>query len=863
MTEQLTPLLQQYHRIKARYKDAILLFRMGDFYEMFYEDAKLGAKILGLTLTSRNHGKSSRVPLAGIPVKSIDNYIGRLVNAGLKVAICEQLEAPGVSKLIRRDVVEVITPGTILRPALLEERKNNFLLSVVAERDQCGIAYTDLSTGEFYVSEMKLESLKETIQKLTPKEIIIPDSWQDFSKYLADSCLAAVSNIDSYYFSYDFASEKLKSHFGVIKLEGLGLENMILAIKASGAILYYLSETQKTALPHIRKITHYRDDNYMLIDWTTRKNLELTERIRDGSSKNTLLDILDKTQTPLGSRLLRKWLLAPLINVNEIKLRQDAIEELILSPFTLTRLQEILAEIGDLERNASRIAVERANGRDIIALKNWLKRIPEIKQELMQTKSELLQNCSSRLGDFSEIVKCIEQTLNEEQPLTITEGGLIKPGYSKELDELRNLASSAKEYLIQIQQREREKTGIPNLRVGYNSVFGYYIEVTKSYLNLIPKHYIRKQTLLNCERFITPELKEYENKVLNAEERIKLLEYEIFVELRRNLVKEIPRILDAARIIAELDVLSSLAKVAQNNDYSKPIVDNSDKIEIVGGRHPVVEKLTNEPFVPNDTLLDLKDNQILIITGPNMAGKSTYLRQVALITIMAQIGSFVPAKKAHIGIVDKIFTRIGASDDLAQGVSTFLAEMMETANILNNATTKSLVILDEIGRGTATYDGLAIAWAVIEYLHQNPVVRPRTLFATHYHELTDLAEYLPRVKNYNFIAQETKDTIIFLRKLMPGKSDRSYGLAVAKLAGIPISVIDRAKEILKELEKSEQLSLQCINFEKPSNMVGNTGIHFIERDILEKLKSLNINELTPIDALNFLSAFQNELKKIK
>ncbi|MEO0071991.1 MAG: DNA mismatch repair protein MutS [candidate division WOR-3 bacterium] len=866
MTEQLTPLLQQYHRIKSRYKDAILLFRMGDFYEMFYDDAKIGAKILGLTLTSRSHGKSSRVPLAGIPVKSIDNYIGRLVDSGLKVAICEQLEAPGVSKLIRRDVVEVITPGTILRPALLDERKNNFLLSVVAENNNCGIAFTDLSTGEFYFSEIKLEALKETIQKLMPKEIIIPDTWGNFSKHLGDSISTAISMVDSYYFSYEYASEKLKSHFGVIRLEGLGLENMCLATEAAGAILYYLGETQKTALPHIRRINHYRDDNYMLIDWMTRKNLELTERIRDGSSKNTLLDILDRTQTPIGSRLLRKWILAPLINVDEIKLRQDAIEELLANPFMLNKLIEILGDIGDLERNASRIAVERANGRDLIALKNWLKKIPEIKQEISETKSELLQNCFLKLGDFSEVIKRIEQTLNEEQPLTITEGGLIKRGYSKELDELRDLAYSAKEHLVAIQQREREKTGIPNLRVGYNSVFGYYIEVTKSYLNLIPKHYIRKQTLLNCERFITPELKEYEDKVLNAEERIKLLEYEIFTELRKALVAEIPQILDGARMIAELDVLCSLAKVAQSNDYTKPIVDNSDKIEIIDGRHPVVERVSSEPFVPNDTLLDLTNNQILIITGPNMAGKSTYLRQVALITIMAQIGSFVPARKAHIGVVDKIFTRIGASDDLARGVSTFLAEMMETANILNNATHKSLVILDEIGRGTATYDGLAIAWAVVEYFHQNSIANPRTLFATHYHELTDIAEYLPRVKNYNFIARETKDSIVFLRKLTPGKSDRSYGLAVAKLAGIPISVIERAKEILKKLEKAEEIKLHRVSFDETSGKVDNARSLSValklKDEILEKVRRLNINELTPLEALNFLSELQEELKNL-
>jgi DNA mismatch repair protein MutS len=832
---------------------------MGDFYEMFYDDAKTGAQVLGLTLTSRSHGKSIRVPLAGVPVKSIDNYIARLVQAGLKVAVCEQLEQPGIAKLIKRDVIEVITPGTVLRPTLLEARKNHYLLALVPDQSLCGIAFADLSTAEFNITQIPLQALNETIQKIDPKEIILPRTWENINQFISDSQITQ-TRLDEYYFSYDYAFEKLTRHFGVHNLDGFGIEDKTLAVQAAGAVLYYLEETQKNNLPHFRKISTYQEKDYLLIDKTTRKNLELTERIRDNSTQYTLLSVLDQTKTPIGARLIRRWLLAPLLDTVQIKARQDAIAELISKNYLLKELREIFADIGDLERNASRIAVERCNGRDIIALKNWLKKIPIIKEQLDQTQSALLQHNLSQLEDFTILVQEIEKTLNEEQPISISEGRLIKTGYLKELDELRSLASNAKEYIVKLQAEERQKTGIPNLRVSYNSVFGYYIEITKSHLNLVPKHYIRKQTLVNNERYITPQLKEYENKVLNAEERIKTLEYELFVDLRKKVGMDVARILGVSQIISALDVLAGLAKIAVDNNYVKPEIDESDQLQIIEGRHPVIEKLVLEPFIPNDTDLDLHNNQIFLITGPNMAGKSTYLRQVALITIMAQIGSFVPAKHAKIGVVDKIFTRIGASDDLSRGVSTFLAEMSETANILNNATPKSLVILDEIGRGTATYDGLAIAWAVVEYLHQNQTIKPKTLFATHYHELTDIIQYLPRVKNFNFLAKESEDNIIFLRKLVPGKADKSYGIAVAKLAGLPEQVIERAKIVLEDFEKGEELSVKNLGQNKELQI---SLFQPIMHPLIEEIRKLNLEQLTPLQALNLLDRIKKELEKNK
>ncbi len=863
----LTPLLEQYNRIKQKYPDTILLFQVGDFYEMFYDDAKIVSKALGLTLTSRSHGKYNQVPLAGVPVKSLDTYLQRLVGAGFKVAICEQLEAPGLAKIIKRNVIEVITPGTAMRPTLLEDNKNRYLLAVIPNQKQCGIAFADISTGEFYLAEIKKNDLSEEIQKLDPKEVIIPKS--SMPNFQIPISASTQTPLDDYYFSYDYAYDKLKNHFGVTNLEGFGIEGQRLGIKAAGAVLYYLEETQKNTLPHIRRIAIYRTTDYLLIDRMTRKNLELTERLSDGSQEGTLLSILSRAKTPAGTRLLRKWLLSPSLDLLKIKDRQQVVEELYSNRYLSKDLLINLSKIGDLDRIGSRVACERASARDLIALKNFLKEVPAIKDKLKTCNSALLKESYQKIEDFLPIVKRIEQTLVEEPPMAITEGGLIRPGFSQELDDIRNLSRNAKKFIAELQEKERRATGIPNLRVSYNSVFGYYIEVTKSYLNLVPKNYLRKQTLTNAERFITPELKEYETKVLNAEERIKSLEYEIFLELRKEIAQSVTKILELSAILAQIDVLLSLAMVAKENNYIKPEINDRTEIVIKDSRHPVVEGLTTEPFIANDIQLDNENHQILLITGPNMAGKSTYLRQVALIVIMAQMGSFVPASEAKIGIVDKIFTRIGASDDLSRGVSTFLAEMNETANILNNATSQSLVILDEVGRGTATYDGLAIAWSVVEYLHNNPSLQPKTLFATHYHELTDIATILPRIKNYNFTVKEYKDEIIFLRKLVEGKSDRSYGIAVAKLAGLPKEVIDRAKIILTEFEKGEELSVKSIapefdaserviRLEKTIQM---PVISPQEKQILDELQKIDLNKLTPLEALNLIAGLKKKLKK--
>jgi DNA mismatch repair protein MutS len=869
VAEQLTPLLLQYRKIKEKYRDAILLFRLGDFYEMFYDDAATGARVLGLTLTARTHGPTNRVPLAGVPAKAVDTYIAKLVEAGYRVAVCEQLEVPGLTKLIRRDVVEVITPGTSLRPTLLTERKNQFLIGIAPGEPKVGFAYADVSTGEFGLAELRMAALQEEIQKFDPKEIVYPKGWDGIRNLSLTH--AALTPLDDYYFTYDFAFEKLVKHFKVANLDGFGISDQTSGIPAAGAVLSYLEETQKNALAHIRKLAQYSVADYLLIDQVSRRNLELVERMRDGASEGTLLSVLDKTQTPAGARLLRRWLLMPLLDVPGIIARQGAIADLLSQHALLSELRQSFKEIGDLERVASRVACERANARDCIGLKNWLQKAPQIKSCLTRAKSERLQKVEQQIEDYTEPVSRIGRTLKDEPPLAVTEGGMIREGVSEELDQLRSLSSNAKEWIARLQETERRRTGIPNLKVGYNSVFGYYIEVTKSYLNLAPKSYIRKQTVTSGERFITPELKEYESKVLHAEDRIKTLEYELFTELRSRIAQEVPRLLNLSALLAELDVLEGLALVALENNYVCPQVADSHDLVIRAGRHPVVERLVPETFVPNDAVMDATENQILLITGPNMAGKSTYLRQVALIVIMAQIGSFVPAAEARIGVCDKIFTRIGASDDVSRGVSTFLAEMTETANILNNATARSLVVLDEVGRGTATFDGLAIAWAVVEYLHQNPAVQPKTLFATHYHELTDIVEYLPRVKNYNFLVKEAQDTIVFLRKLVSGKSDRSYGIAVGKLAGLPDSVVARAKQVLEDFEQGEKVSVRAVGHDaggvKEQEFWAGAATEAAASapdsrlDALRnELEALDLNGLAPLEALNLLAEWQRRLK---
>lgn len=856
MAERLTPLLAQYRRIKDRYPETLLLFRVGDFYEMFYEDAEVGARALNLTLTSRPHGPNIRVPLAGIPAKALDSYVARLVAQGFKIAICDQLEEPNQNKpVVHRDVVEIITPGTVTRAPLLDEQRNNYLLALSPAGDVWGMAFADLTTGEFALGEIKTASIAEELAKIAPAEILLPQNWTGESPFENQY---RITRIDDYYFTEEFAFDKLTAHLGVMTLAGFGVEHLTEGVCAAGAIIQYLEHTQRSALPHLRRLTPYQPGEHLLIDRISRRNLELTERLHPQEGRHdlsgTLLWVLNRTKTPGGARLLRRWLLAPLISVAGINRRLDAVAELNQSGPALSELQEYLSRIGDIERVSSRIALERANSRELVALRNWLKVIPDIKALLAQFRCERLSEIHNAIGDFSTVVQDISQVLVDDPPAALTEGGLIRKGYNRELDELRTMAGNAKEFIARIQETERQRTGIPNLRVGYNSVFGYYIEVTKSYLSLVPKHYLRKQTVANAERFITPELKEYESKILNAEERIKRLEYELFIQLRSRVAGWTGQLLDLASILAELDVFASLALTARERNYVRPVVDESYCIEIRAGRHPVVEAMGKEPFIANDTMLDIRDQQILIITGPNMAGKSTYLRQVALMVIMAQMGSFVPALSARIGIVDKLFTRIGASDDVARGVSTFLAEMIETANILNNATSRSLVVFDEVGRGTATYDGLAIAWATVEHLHSDERFCPRTLFATHYHELTAITRLLPRVRNYSFLVREKGEQVLFLRKIHPGPADKSYGIAVAKLAGLPKPVLNRAQELLNLFTKQEPVNLSPAEVSSQDRLAGEVpGTH----PVVERLRSLNINELSPLEALNLLAELKD------
>ncbi|MEO0126763.1 MAG: DNA mismatch repair protein MutS [candidate division WOR-3 bacterium] len=805
---QLTPLLEQYQQIKNKYKDTLLLFRVGDFYEFYYDDAKKASILLGITLTSKTIGKGTKVPLAGIPVKASENYIAKLVKNGLKVAICEQLEPPDKSKkLVERDVIEVITPGTIFRPSLLEENKALFVAGCIPDENIIGIALCDITTGDFSSGEIEPGQLLEILARKEVKELILPQG-------ITLKLDIPITYIDGYRFIYEIAYQQLKEHFKVITLDGFGIEGKRLAISAAGALLYYLKENQKSTLPQITKLNYFDSRNTIYLDGATRKNLELVINIRNDET-NTLYWAIDNCLTPAGKRMLRGQILEPLIDCKVINERLDGVAELKDREFLRKQLREFLKNIRDVERITTRLMCNRIMPREMNALKDSLKIYPEIKGILLNCDSQILKKIYNQIENFDTIVEKIENAISPEPPPTLDETGIIRPGYSKELDELRDIAHNAKEWLNKFQNQERERTGINSLKVAYNTIFGYYIEISKANLHLIPDYYIRKQTLVNAERFYTPELKEFEEKILGAEEKIKNLEYDIYVKLREEIASDGNKILNSTKAVALLDILQSFAENAVLYNYTRPEVNEGDKIIISDGRHPVVERLMEKgSFIPNDIELDRNRNQILIITGPNMAGKSTYLRQVALIVIMAQMGSFVPAKEAKIGIVDKIFTRIGASDDISRGVSTFLAEMMETANILNNISEKSLVILDEVGRGTSTYDGLALAWAVVEELHNNK--KPRSLFATHFHELTKIEDFLSGVRNYNFLVKEWGDEIIFLRKLNPGPSDQSYGIQVARLAGLPKSVIERAKEVLTKFEEGEVFSIRKLKKTKLS-----------------------------------------------
>jgi len=865
-----TPMMAQYNRLKRKYKDCILFFRMGDFYEMFNEDAKVASRILGITLTSRAHGKTSKVPLAGVPWHAADAYLARLIKAGQKVAICEQVENSSQAKgIVKRQVVQVVTPGTTVSDRVLSRDRNNYLVTINQDNGIVGMAIVDLSTGEFELEEMNGQGLADELHRLLPAEILIPASKQsDLGLQIQRMrSSAAVTVMDDWRFSYDDAYVILTEHFQTASLKGFGCENLKLAIGAAGAALSYLKENQKTALSHINALSTINPSDYMLLDGTTLRNLEILAPLREEVKGASLFSILNRTKTPMGTRLLAKWMCKPLLDCAQIDARLEGVGELAEKVSLRLNLVEFLKPIADLERLISRIGCGRASARDMIALKQSLQIIPEIKKTLLPVASAILVEIREELSEMATMVKKIDSAIVEEPPLALNDGGFIKEGYHGELDELRQIRREGKNWIARLQERERSRTSIKSLKVGYNRVFGYYIEVTKPNLSHVPSDYLRKQTMTNAERFVTPDLKEQEAKILGAEDRIKDLEYELFVELRTQVAQAAGEIQKNARLLAQLDVLVCLGTVAVENDYRRPVVDAGSHIDIIEGRHPVVEKLVQgEEFVPNDTRMDTENDQILIITGPNMAGKSTYLRQVGLIILMAQMGSFVPAKEAKIGVVDRIFTRVGATDSLATGESTFLVEMNETANILHNATPRSLLLLDEIGRGTSTFDGLSIAWAVAEYIHNTARISAKTLFATHYHELTDLALILPRVKNYNVAVREWQDHIVFLRKIVEGGCDHSYGIQVARLAGLPKEVIERAKEVLANLENEEltpsKIPKLAIGPHAPSMAVSAQMSLFALQDhpVVEMVRTLEINQITPLEAMNILHQLMEKAK---
>jgi DNA mismatch repair protein MutS len=857
--------MRQYCLIKEQHKDALLFFRLGDFYELFFDDAKVASKELDITLTGRDCGMDDRAPMCGVPFHAADSYIAKLINKGYKVAICEQIQDPKEAKgLVDREVVRIITPGTVTEPSALDEKRNNYLASLYSKGNAFALAAADITTGEFYVSEFEGKRceymLLNELGKLSPSETIISENLKGNSIIL--DYLDNIASTSVYHdWAYDLrtAYQKLTNYFSVHSLDGFGCESLKCAISAAGALLEYITQTQKDALKNINCIkTHYPQE-YMMLDQNALKNLELTENSREKGRKNSLLWLLDKTNTAFGARMLRRWLLQPLSDVKGIKARLLGVKEIMHYGELMNELKEALSQVYDLERLSGKISCKTANARDLIALKNSLRLVPTIKSLLQNTDSSILQSCWADIDPLDDVYELINRSIMEEPSPSLKEGNIIKSGYSTELDTLRSAMTYGRDWISAFEQKEKEKTGIRNLKAGFNKVFGYYLEVTKSYYDQVPDYFIRKQTLANCERFITDELKEVEASILGAEEKSVKLEYDIFINLRDEISIHIPRIQKTAQSIAVVDVLRSFAKTAHENNYVCPEVTDDDEIHIVNGRHPLVENMMHHNlFVPNDTHLNNREDQIMIITGPNMAGKSTYLRQVALITIMAQIGSFVPADRALIGIVDRIFTRIGASDDLTSGQSTFMVEMNEVANILHNATSKSLLILDEIGRGTSTFDGLSIAWAVIEHISKQKTLRAKTLFATHYHELTELEGKLTGVKNYCISVREQGDDIILLRKIIRGGADKSFGIQVAKLAGLPELVIKRASDILKKLEEADINNLNRIKRKKSTEQL---SIFEIKRSAIEEeLAKIDVYSMTPIEAMNLLYSLSIKAK---
>ena len=876
---ELSPMMQHYLQTKDEYPGCILFYRLGDFYEMFFEDAKVVSKELELTLTGKSCGMEERAPMCGVPFHAADVYINRLVQKGYKVAICEQVEDPKTAKgMVKREVVRIATPGTNIDMQSLDETKNNYIMCVVYSIDKYGIAIADVTTGLFMVTEVDSErKLIDELNKYTPSEIICNEAFYMSGIDITDiknRLQIAVSSLDAWYFGDDLAKETLLSHFKIHTLEGLGLNDYDSGVLASGALLKYLYETQKNDLSNILTIQPYSIGKYMIIDSSSRRNLELVETLREKQKRGSLLWVLDKTKTAMGARLLRSYVEQPLIDKKEILKRQELITELNKQEITREELREYLNPIYDLERLITRITYQTANPRDLIAFRNSLEMLPAIKMLLGDLSGALANEIRDELDDLTDIYELLKASIQEEPPLSMRDGDIIKDGYHEEVDRLRSAKTEGKSWLAELEAKEKEKTQIKNLRIKYNKVFGYYLEVTNSFKDMVPDYYIRKQTLTNAERFITPELKELEDTILGAEERLTTLEYELFKAVRDHIAENVSRIQTTAKAIAKIDCFASLALVASQNNYVKPKINESGILEIKNGRHPVVEKMiTNDLFIDNDTYLDNHNNRIAIITGPNMAGKSTYMRQTALIVLMAQIGSFVPASAANIGIVDRIFTRVGASDDLASGQSTFMVEMNEVANILRNATSNSLLILDEIGRGTSTFDGLSIAWAVVEHISNTKLIGAKTLFATHYHELTELEGKLNGVNNYCIAVKEKGDDIVFLRKIVKGGADKSYGIQVAKLAGLPDSVIERAKEIVNELianditEVVRNISVDTTSKRKKKEHLDEVDLTQMslfdtisDDDIIDELRNVDIGNMTPLDALNKLYELQNKVR---
>lgn len=864
-----SPMMQHYLDTKKDYKDSILFYRLGDFYEMFFDDAILASRELELTLTGKECGQEERAPMCGIPFHAAENYIARLISKGYKVAICEQMEDPKQAKgIVKREVIRVVTPGTVIESNLLDEKKNNYIMSVYKSGSYFGIAVCDVSTGDFRATQIKetnnFSAALDEISRYSPAEIVVNNLMYDTTEEIAkirERFQIYISKQEDNKFSNNV--EELTSKYNVVdesenKIE---INDKTLCICAINGLLTYILETQKTNLDHINKIILYNNTKYMCLDINARRNLELTEKLRDKSKKGTLLWVLDKTSTSMGGRRLRRWINDPLLDIEKINKRLNSVKELKDNPILRGDIADLLKKVYDIERLVGKISYGNANARDLISLKNSVKQLPELKKIMSNTESTLLKELYNELDILEDIYNIIDVAIVEEPPISVKEGGIIKKGYNEEIDKLKMATTDGKNWLIQLEANEREKTGIKGLKVGFNKVFGYYIEVTKSNISLVPDRYIRKQTLTNGERYVTEELKKLENELLGAEEKVINLEYNAFCEIREIIEKQLLRIQRTADIVATLDVLNSFAIVAEDMNYCMPIVDNSGIIDIKGGRHPVIEKiLPSGEFVDNDTYLDKEDNRFSIITGPNMAGKSTYMRQVALITLMAQCGSFVPATFARLGVVDKIFTRIGASDDLSMGQSTFMVEMMEVATILKEATQNSLVILDEIGRGTSTYDGLSIAWAVAEYMSDKEKCGAKTLFATHYHELIGLEQKIQGVKNYSIAVKEKGEDIIFLRKIVAGGTDESYGVHVAKLAGVPQTVTKRSNEILRTLERKSILGSKEQEKENKKVAEGQLDMYNYKlAEIAHEIDKIDLNSLTPIDALNTLVKIKDKM----